>query len=128
MKMIPHSHFGMSGPIRGHLLIYTVVIAGALTILFDLGRIAALGAFFYLVMDMTVHWGVLRHVRREVGARVWVLLCALGFDAVVIVALATAKLRSDPLVVVYAIAGIATVFVAESLWLRRISGNDSAPD
>lgn len=122
MKLIPHSHFGMSGPIRGHLLVYTVVIAGALTILFDLGRIAALGAFFYLVMDMLVHWGVLRHVRREVGARAWVLLCALGFDALVLTALCIVKLRTDPMIVIYAAVGIAVVFVAERFWLGRNSG------
>ncbi|MEP6890551.1 MAG: amino acid permease, partial [Nitrospirota bacterium] len=118
IKLIPHSHFGMSGPIRGHLLVYTVVIAGALTILFDLGRIAALGAFFYLVMDMLVHWGVLRHVRREVGASAWILLCALGFDALVLTALCIAKLRTDPVVVGCAALGITTVFIAEHLWLQ----------
>ena len=64
MKMIPHSHFGMSGGIRSHMLVYTVVVAGTLAVLFDLSRIASLGAFFYLVMDMLVHWGVLRHLPR----------------------------------------------------------------
>lgn len=56
--MIPHSHFGMSGPIQRHTLVYTVVIASTLAVFFDLGRIASLGAFFYLVMDMVVHWGI----------------------------------------------------------------------
>ena len=126
MKLIPHSHLGMSGPIRRHVLVYTVLIAGALTVLFDLGRIAALGAFFYLVMDMLVHWGVFHHVRREVGARAWVLLCALGFDAVVLAALGTAKLRSDPMVVLYAVIGMVIVFAFEHLWLRRTSGDDRA--
>lgn len=46
MKMIPHSHFGMPGTIKDHTLIYTVVIAGVLTVFFDLSRIASLGAFF----------------------------------------------------------------------------------
>ena len=41
MKMIPHSHFGMSGGIRSHMLVYTVVIAGTLAVLFDLSRIAS---------------------------------------------------------------------------------------
>ena len=63
MKMIPHSHFGMSGPIQRHTLVYTVVIASTLAVFFDLGRIASLGAFFYLVMDMVVHWGVFRYRR-----------------------------------------------------------------
>ena len=28
-----------------------------LTVFFDLGRIASLGAIFYIVMDMAIHWG-----------------------------------------------------------------------
>src|SRR3546814_6213536 len=69
MKMIPHSHFGMPGTIKDHTLVYTVVIAGFLTVFFDLSRIASLGAFFYLVMDMIIHLGVFRHLREEIGAR-----------------------------------------------------------
>jgi len=32
MKMIPHSHFGMPGTFKDHTLVYTVVIAGFLTV------------------------------------------------------------------------------------------------
>lgn len=86
MKMIPHSHFGMPGTIKDHTLVYTVVIAGFLTVFFDLSRIASLGAFFYLVMDMIIHFGVFRHLREEIGAKGWVLLTAIAFDAVVLAA------------------------------------------
>ncbi|WP_269078224.1 APC family permease [Sphingobium lactosutens] len=119
MKMIPHSHFGMSGSIRSHMLIYTVVVAGVLAVLFDLSRIASLGAFFYLVMDMLVHWGVFRHLRHEVGAKALILLVALAADAVVLAAFTAVKLQSDPSIVLYAIAGITAVFAAEHMFLRR---------
>ena len=128
MKMIPHSHFGMKGGIRSHMLVYTVVIAGTLAVLFDLSRIASLGAFFYLVMDMLVHWGVFRSLRKEIGARASVLLTALAADAVVLAAFTAAKLKSDPAVVAYAVIGIAAVFVAEWIFLsgqRRETNTDS---
>lgn len=129
MKMIPHSHFGMSGPIRSHMLVYTVVIAGTLAVLFDLSRIASLGAFFYLVMDMLVHWGVLRGLWEEIGARAWVLWSALVADGVVLTAFAFAKLKTDPAVVAYAVAGIAAVFIAEWFYLsRRSQAMDSASE
>ncbi len=115
MKMIPHSHFGMSGQIRRHLVVYTVVIAGTLAVLFDLSRIASLGAFFYLVMDMLVHWGVFRNLRHEIGARASILLAALALDAVVLTALAVIKLRTDPMVVAYAVIGIAAVFLVRAI-------------
>jgi len=124
MKLIPHSHFGMKGPIRRHLVVYTVVIAGTLAVLFDLGRIAALGAFFYLVMDMLVHWGVLRNLRGEIEARGWVLLVALGFDALILSALTVIKLRTDPAVVAYAVIGMAAVFLFERWWLMRSETNE----
>ncbi|MSU92120.1 amino acid permease [Rhodobacteraceae bacterium 2CG4] len=119
MKMIPHSHFGMSGPIQRHTLVYTVVIASTLAVFFDLGRIASLGAFFYLVMDMVVHWGVFRYRREEIGASSLVLLAALTLDAVVLVAFTAMKLQSDPVIVLYAISGIAAVFALERLYLSR---------
>ena len=119
MKMIPHSHFGMSGPIQRHTLVYTVVIASTLTILFDLGRIASLGAFFYLVMDMVVHFGVLKFRRREVGAKVPVLVVALAFDTLVLAAFTMMKLQSDPAIVAYASAGIVAVFIYERFYLAH---------
>ncbi|MEP5513534.1 MAG: amino acid permease [Bauldia litoralis] len=79
MEMIPHSHFGMSGPIREHTLVYTVVIASGLTVFFDLCRIASLRAF-YLVMDILIHWGVFRRLHQEIGASGWVLVTAIALD------------------------------------------------
>lgn len=122
MNMIPHRHFGMSGPIRSHTLVYTVVMASILAVFFDLSRIASLGAFFYLIMDMLVHWGVFRHVRKEIGANGIILLCALGLDAVVLAAFTIMKLGSDPLIVLYAALAITTVFVFQRLYLKRWFG------
>jgi len=122
MKMIPHRHFGMSGPIRSHTLVYTVVLASALAVFFDLSRIASLGAFFYLIMDMLVHWGVLRYLRTEVGANAAIVVLALLFDAVVLVAFATFKLQTDPMIVIYAAIAITTVFAFQRVYLSRWIG------
>ncbi len=118
MKMIPHSHFGMPGIIRDHTLVYTVVIASLLTVFFDLSRIASLGAIFYLVMDILIHWGVFRNLRKEVGARGWILLTAIGLDAVVLAAFSAMKWQADPSIVLIAVAGMAVVFVFEHVFLR----------
>ena len=122
MKMIPHSHFGMSGPIREHTLVYTVVIASVLTIFFDLSRIASLGAFFYLVMDILIHWGVFRRLRHEIGARGWILIAAIALDAIVLSVFGAMKLQSDPLIVVIALVAIAAVFAYERFFLSRWTG------
>lgn len=119
MEMIPHNHFGMSGPIREHTLVYTVAIASVLAVFFDLSRIASLGAFFYLVVDILVHWGVFRRLRHEIGASGWVLLAAIALDALVLGVFGTMKLREDPLIVAIAVLAMATVFVYERIFLSR---------
>jgi amino acid transporter len=127
MGLVPHRHFGMPGPIQAHTLVYTVVTASILTVLFDLGRIAALGAFFYLVMDMLVHWGVWRRLRNEIGARGSILMTAIGLDALVLGAFGFAKLRSDPLIVAIAILCIAAVLGFERIYLSGWKADERRP-
>ena len=128
MRMIPHSHFGMPGRIKDHTLVYTVVIAGFLTVFFDLSRIASLGVFFYLVMDIIIHLGVFRHLRQEISARGWVLLTAIVLDAVVLAAFTAMKWRSDPLIVVIGIVGMALVFMFVRVFLARNPVRESNHD
>lgn len=124
MDMIPHSHFGMPGPIQRHTLVYTVVIASTLAVLFDLGRIASLGAFFYLVMDMIIHWGVFRYRRKDIGASGLVLMTALALDAIVLAAFTVMKLRSDPMIVLYAVVGMIAIFAFERIYLSKWVGRE----
>ncbi|MCB1606630.1 MAG: APC family permease [Xanthomonadales bacterium] len=119
MELIPHSHFGMSGSIQRHTLVYTVVIASLLAVLFDLSRIASLGVYFYLIMDMLIQFGVWRYRRKEIGASATLLLTALLLDAVVLSAFTIIKLQSDPTIVACAIIGIAVVFSFERVFLGR---------
>ncbi|MEX2524848.1 MAG: APC family permease [Gammaproteobacteria bacterium] len=119
MKLVPHSHFGMPGSIQKHTLVYTVVLGLVLTAFFDLTRIAALGIIFYLVMDMAVHWGILRYLRSEIGARGAVLITAIVMDLLVLGGFLWVKIISDPLVVVVAITAMLTIAGAETLFLRN---------
>ncbi len=119
MKMIPHNHFGMSGPIQIHTLVYTVVAASFLAVFFDLSRIASLGAFFYLVMDMAVHYGVWRYKRAEIGASAAILVTAFFADFVVLGAFTLMKLQTDPTIVYIAATSIVCVFVFERIYLGR---------
>jgi len=121
MKLVPHSHFGMPGSIQKHTLVYTVVLAMLLTMFFDLSRIASLGAIFYIVMDIAIHWGVFRHLRREIEASGTVLIIAIVMDAVVLGAFLWVKARSDMLVIWASVIGLILVFVGERYFLRSTS-------
>lgn len=119
MKLVPHRHFGMPGDIQKHMLVYTIVVAMLLTVFFDLSRIASLGAVFYIVMDMAVHWGVLRHLREELEASSAILISAIALDAIVLASFLAMKAGSDVFVVYVSLAGIALIFAAEGFFLRR---------
>ncbi|MAK59965.1 MAG: hypothetical protein CMK09_03205 [Ponticaulis sp.] len=124
MQLIPHRHFGMPGRIQTHMLVYTITLAAVMTILFDLSRIAALGAMLYLVMDLAVHWGVLRHLRTSVQASLPVVLTALVIDLAVLAGLVATKLQHDPIIVMVAVAIMVGVFVLERVFLRRRDFDD----
>lgn len=120
MKLVPHSHFGMSGTIQRHTLVYTVAIAIFLTIFFDLSRIAALGAILYLVMDIVIHWGVFRNLRKKIKFNPTIVLTAIILDAVVLIAFLSVKAKSDMLVIYTAIIIIVSVFLFEKFYLQAI--------
>ena len=118
MKLIPHSHFGMPGRIQKHMLVYAVVLAIILAAFFNLTRIASLGAIFYLVMDIVVHWGVLRHLQKEVNAKAPIIVAAIILDIIVLGAFLWIKGSSDVLVIIVALVLMALVFFGEKWFLK----------
>ncbi|MCB1093600.1 MAG: amino acid permease, partial [Verrucomicrobiae bacterium] len=125
MKLVPHRHFGMPGSIQKHTLVYTIVLAMLLAVFFDLGRIASLGAIFYLVMDIAIHWGVLRHLREEVEAKTAILITAIVLDLLILGAFVWVKMQSDLLVIWASVIGLAVVFVGERFFLRSLRDSSS---
>ncbi len=119
MKLIPHRHFGMPGGVQTHTLVYTACIAIVLTVFFDLGRIASLGAMLYLVMDIAVHWGVLRYLRDRVAANRYVVGTAIVMDIIVLAGLLAVKLETDAFIVLVAGALILAIFSGEYVFLKR---------
>lgn len=124
MKEVPHRHFGMPGPIRVHTMVYTVAFAIALTVLFDLRRIAALGAIFYLIMDIAIHWGILRHLRSRIQVNTGIVITAIVLDVVALIAFLWVKASADPLILYVSAAAIALIVVAERLFMRSHTDPD----
>ncbi len=123
MDIIPHRHFGMPGDVQKHTLVYTVVLAALLAAFFDLSRIASLGAIFYLIMDIAVHWGVWRHLRKDVSAKSWVLLTAIGLDAVALAAFLSIKGAADPLIIAIGLVSVVLIFAFEKVFLAKHRGD-----
>ncbi|MGK2949646.1 MAG: APC family permease [Acidimicrobiales bacterium] len=123
MDQVPHLHLGMPGKVRTHTTVYTVAIAMALTVFFDLKRIAALGAIFYLIMDIAIHWGLIRHLRDRIEFRVSIVAIAIILDVVVLSAFVWIKATSDPTVLLVAAVGILLIIGGER-WLMRSHTDD----
>ena len=121
MNLIPDGDFGIPGGTQKHTLVYTVVSAALLAVFFDLSRIASLGAIFYLVMDIIIHWGVLRYLRQDVGAKSGIVITAIMLDVTALAAFLFMKAQSDPMILVIAGIGIAAIFGFEKFFLRKIS-------
>ena len=115
MKLIPKANFGMPGNTQQHMLVYIALIAVGLTVLLDLSRIASMGAIFYLIMDMGIHWGVLKHLRKEIKPNVLVVGTAFALDAVVLGAFIWIKASQDLLIVGLS-AGIMGLIYAGEHW------------
>jgi hypothetical protein len=118
MKLVPHSHFGMPGSIQKHTLVYTVVLGLVLTAFFDLSRIAALGIIFYLIMDISIHWGVLRYLHQDVKATRWVPVVSIVLDLTILGGFVWVKLNTDPFVLGVAVVAMIVIAVAEQMYLK----------
>jgi len=128
MQLVPHRHFKLPGDIQMHTLIYTVAIAMVLTIFFDLSRIASLGAIFYIIMDIGIHWGVFKHLRKDVGANSAILITAITLDVIILTAFLWVKTQSDMMVIWASLIGLAAIFIGEKYFLKAHKNEDEDPN
>ncbi|SRX75735.1 APC family permease [Aequorivita antarctica] len=115
MKQIPS--LKRMGNFKNPALIFTVSLAILLTALLDLTRIASIGAIFYLIMDIAIHWGLFRHLKKEVKFQPLIPLIAIVMDIAVLTAFLYLKYLNDPLVLIVAAIGIILIIVAERLFM-----------
>ena len=99
-------------------ILVTVVIAIVLAVFFDLNSIASLGSAVALVVFTVVTLGHIR-IRRETGARLWLLVLAELTTVVVLVAFAATTLVDEPGTAVAFVAIIVLGVVMDLVWKRR---------
>ena len=103
----------------GHpALFITVGLAMLVTVLLDLSQIASMGAILYILMDIAIHWGLIRHLADDVDARRWVPAVAIALDAAVLGAFVIVKAQNDPATLGVA-AGVAIIVVGAQWLLAR---------
>jgi hypothetical protein len=70
-------------------------------------------------MDMIVHWGVFKHLRKDVKANPAILIAALLLDLIVLIAFIWVKASSDVFVVIVSASGITLVSAEEKWYLKN---------
>ena len=125
MNLVPYKKFGIAGSVQRHTLIYTIVIAMLFTIFFDLSRIASLGAIFYIIMDIAIHWGVLRHLRKKVEANAAILIIAIVLDVIILGAFLWVKAESDMFVVWASLIGLVVIFFGERIFINKYQSDNN---
>lgn len=109
-------------------LMFTVLLAIIITILFDLTRIAAIGAIFYLLMDIAVHWGLVRYLRGTLSFNPIIPIIAIIFDVVILTTFVLLKLKTDPLVIAVAAIGFIVIVVAQKIFMKSHTDSDGKMD
>lgn len=128
MKQVPHRHFRMPGTVRFHTTVYTVLFAMTLAAAFDLRRIAAMGAIYYLIMDIAIHWGLLRHLRTRIEFNKAIVVTSLALDVVVLGAFVWVNASSDALGLFVSVGGLVAIVVGERLFMHSHTRSDGTMD
>lgn len=122
MRQVP----GLPGHREHQSLYITAALAILAAVFFDLSRIAALGAFLYLSMDLAIHVGVVRKLRSEINAKAWIPCTAIILDLAVLVPFLIIKMRTDPMTV--AISAIVAAAIIAAQWLTIHRRSASSPN
>lgn len=122
MKQVPS--LKRLGNFKNPALIFTVSLAILLTISFDLTRIASIGVIFYLIMDIAIHWGLFRHLKKEVDFLPIIPLIAIVLDVAVLFTFLYVKYISDPFVLIVAAIGIILMIFSERFFMISHTDDD----
>lgn len=70
-------------------------------------------------MDIGIHWGILKNLRKEIEANAAIIIAAIILDLIVLGAFLWIKISSDPLVVIVAVVLTILVFTGEKWFLKK---------
>lgn len=99
-------------------LLFTALASIGLVLMFDLTAVASIGSAIALIVFTLITAGHMR-VRRETGAKAWLLLLGVLSSGIVLVAFAFTTLVDEPGTAVAMLAFIVLSIVIDFLWKRR---------
>ena len=99
-------------------LLFTALGSIVLVLLFDLSAVASIGSAIALVVFTLITAGHIR-VRRDTGARLWLLLLGVLSSGVVLVAFALTTLVDEPGTAIAMVAFLVLSVVIDRLWKSR---------
>ena len=76
-------------------------------------------------MDMAVQWGVIRHLKEKIEARIWLPVLTIVLDLAILVPFAILKIQSDLFTVMVAAVVAAAIITAQVIAVRARSARES---
>ncbi|CAN5510091.1 APC family permease [soil metagenome] len=122
MKQVP----SLPASLNHRSLLITAALAIVAATAFDLTQIASLGAMLYLSMDIAIHWGIIRHLKDEVEARIWVPAVAIALDLLVLVPFVVMKFHTDRLTLGITVAVAVVITAAQWFAVRQRSAESAS--
>ena len=75
-----------------------------------------------MIMDIAIHWGVLRYLREDIKAKAWVPVTAIVLDLLALGGFVWVKLNTDPFVIGVAVVAMTLIAVGEQIFLKKSPG------
>ena len=75
-------------------------------------------------MDIAIHWGLLRYLKKEVKFNPIIPLTAIVLDIIVLSAFIYMKYLTDPFVLIVALIGIVLIFLGQRLFMISHTDED----
>ena len=70
-------------------------------------------------MDIAVHWGVFRYLRKEINANAVILIAAIIFDVIILGVFLVVKASADMMIIYASLIGVLVIFTGERLLLKK---------
>tara|TARA_B100001989_G_scaffold184993_1_gene134760 strand:+ start:149 stop:463 length:315 start_codon:yes stop_codon:yes gene_type:complete len=73
---------------------------------------------FYILMDIAIHSGILKHLAKDIKINKAILVSAIVLDLIVLLAFMWVKVQSDMLVIWASLIGLILIFSGEKIFLK----------
>jgi len=77
-----------------------------------------IAAIFYLMMDIAVHWGLFRYLRKDIDFNPIIPAIAIILNVIILTTFVVLKFNTDPLVLIAAATGFIIIVIGQRFFMK----------